>query len=87
MVKVYKIRSDDRSLALKESKKLSSDIFQSAGLKQVKNFFSMVAIKMWNSLRQDIVKNKGRNGFRQIYRKNKKSSGAVKYKYLKSCLI
>lgn len=58
MVQVYKIRSDDHSLALEESKKLSSDIFQAAGLKQVKNFFNMIAIKMRNSLPQDIMKNK-----------------------------
>lgn len=69
MVKVYKIRTDDHSFALKESKKLSSDIFQAA----VKNFFNMIASQMWNSLPQDIVKSKGKNGFRQIYRKNKKS--------------
>lgn len=72
MVKVYKVRNDDHSLALKESKKLSSDIFQATGLKQMKNFLNMIAIKMWNSLPQDIMKNKGRNGFRQIYRKTKK---------------
>lgn len=46
MVQIYTIRSDDHSLALKESKKLSSDIFQVAGLKQVKNFFSVIAIKI-----------------------------------------
>lgn len=61
----------DHSLALKESKKLSNYILQATGLKQLKYFLNMLIIKMWNSLPQDIMKNKGRNGFRQIYRKNK----------------
>lgn len=73
MVQVDKIGGDNHSLVSKRARKVSNDIFEAAGLKQVKYFFNMLLIKMWNSLPQDIMKNKGRDGFRQIYRKNKKS--------------
>jgi len=73
MVQVYKIRSDDHSLALKIKELEVVKLFLSSSRFKPREIrFNMLIIKICNSLPQDIMKNKSTNGFGQIRRKNKK---------------